>query len=97
MILAFVGAFLTPLLETIRRWKQLSDIHNFFLWFDDYVVGAVLFSAAWRVMKLHAGGRDFLIATWGFATGMMLGSFFSQLIFIHVKDQAPVSSAIGLL
>jgi hypothetical protein len=92
MILAFIAAFLLPVLETGRRWSQISDSHYFLHWFDDYIIAAILFIAAWRVFKLSSKGRNILIATWGFATGMALGSFFSQLNFINEKDPAPISS-----
>lgn len=92
MYVAFVGGVITPALETIRRWHQMSDLHYFISWFDDYLVGGFLFFAAWKTFKSPANGQRFLIAAWGFATGMIFGSFFSQLQAINQPDPEPVSS-----
>lgn len=93
MYLAFVGGILTPILETVRRWHQLSEIRYFITWFDDYIIGGFLFFAAWKTYKSLAKGRKYLIASWGFATGMSFYSFFSQLQAINLPDPAPVSSS----
>lgn len=93
MYIAFVGGILTPVLETIRRWNQMSDLTNFMSWFDDYLIGGFLFFAAWKTFKSPANGEKFLIAAWGIATGMIFGSFLYQLQIINQPDPAPVSSA----
>jgi hypothetical protein len=92
MYIAFVGGVVTPLLETIRRWQQLTDIHYFITWFDDYIIGGFLFFAAWKTYKSVTTGRQYLIASWGFATGMCFYSFFSQLQAVNQQDPAPVST-----
>jgi hypothetical protein len=93
MYTAFVGGILTPVLETIRRWHQMSDLHYFMFWFDDYIIGGSLFFAAWKTYRYAVNGYRYLIAAWGFATGMAFSSFFSQLQRIDEPDPAPVSSA----
>jgi hypothetical protein len=93
MYIAFVGGILTPLLETVRRWNQISDIRYFINWFDDYIIGGFLFFAARATYKSVEKGRKYLIASWGFATGMSFYSFFSQLQAIDRPDPAPVSSS----
>ncbi len=93
MYLAFVSGFLTPILETVRRWHQIPDIQYFFAWFDDYLIGGFLFFAAWKTYKSLSQGRKYLIASWGVATGMSFYSFASQLQAINQQDPAPVSSA----
>jgi hypothetical protein len=98
MHIAFVGGILTPLLETIRRWHQLSDSRYFITWFDDYIIGGFLFFAAWKTYKSITRGRKYLIAAWGFAAGMSFYSFFSQLQALHQPDPAPVStSAVAIV
>jgi hypothetical protein len=92
MNVAFIGSILVPVLETIRRYHQMSDLHYFISWFDDYLIGGFLFFAAWKTLKSPFNGQRFLIAAWGFATGMIFGSFFIQLQAIHQPDPAPVSS-----
>lgn len=98
MYTAFVGGFLTPLLETARRWHQLTDPRYFISWFDDYIIGGFLFFAAWKTYKSVAKGRKYLIASWGFAGGMSFYSFFSQLQALDQPDPAPVSpSAVAIV
>ena len=92
MYTAFIGGILTPLLETIRRWHQISDPRYFISWFDDYLIGGILFFAASKTFKLLAKGVKYLIAAWGIATGMIFNSFFGQLQAINQSDPAPVSS-----
>ena len=93
MYTAFAGGIITPVLETIRRWHQMSDLHYFMFWFDDYIIGGFLFFAAWKTSRYAANGYRYLIAAWGFATGMAFGSFFSQLQRIDQPDPAPVASS----
>jgi hypothetical protein len=93
MYIAFVGGILTPVLESVRRWHQISDIRYFMTWFDDYIIGSFLVFAAWRTHKSIAKGRKYLIASWGIATGMSFYSFFSQLQAINHPDPAPVSTS----
>jgi hypothetical protein len=93
MSIAFVGSIITPLLETIRRWDQLTDIHYFVSWFDDYLIGGFLFFAAWKTYRSNQMGQKYLSAAWGFATGMAFYSFFSQLQSLGHADPAPVSSS----
>jgi len=97
MYTAFIGGIITPALETIRRWRQIPDPHYFIAWFDDYLIGGFLLFAAWRTFKDHANGYRFLIAAWGFATGMAFYSFFGQLQRIDQPDPSLVSSATVVL
>jgi hypothetical protein len=92
MYIAFAGGVLTPVLETIRRWHQMPDLHYFISWFDDYMIGGFLFFAAWKTFKLTINGIKYLNAAWGFATGMIFYSFFGQIQTINQPDPAPVSS-----
>jgi hypothetical protein len=92
MYVAFAGGILTPVLETIRRWHQLADLQYFINWFDDYLIGGFLVFAAWKTFQSTANGQKYLIAAWGFATGMAFYSFFGQLQSLNRPDPAPVSS-----
>ena len=74
--IAFILGILIPSAETVRRWNQLGDISNFMSWFDDYMLGAVLLSAAYATHKNPVNGQRFLIAAWGVAVG---GMFLSML------------------
>ena len=71
----------------------MLDIHYFLAWFDDYMVGGLLFFAAWTAYKSIEKGRKYLVAAWGIATGMSFYSFTSQLQVINQPDPAPVSSS----
>ncbi|HEY3386077.1 MAG TPA: hypothetical protein VGK46_06185 [Saprospiraceae bacterium] len=92
MYVAFAGGILTPFLETIRRWHQLSDARYFISWFDDYIIGAFLFFAAWKTYNSLSEGQKYLRPPGGFASGMAFYSFFSQLQSLDQPDPAPVSS-----
>jgi hypothetical protein len=92
MYVAFVAGILLPILETIRRWDQLAELRYFISWFDDYIIGGFLFFGAWRTYKSMSNGVRYLIAAWGFATGMCFYSFFGQLQAINEPDPGPLSS-----
>jgi hypothetical protein len=94
MYIAFFGGIVTPVLETIRRWHQLSDPKYFIAWFDDYIIGAFLLLAAWRTLQRYDNGYKLLIAAWGFSTGMIFCSFFGQLQQISRPDPSEVSAVI---
>jgi hypothetical protein len=95
MYTAFAGSIITPALETIRRWHQLTDPSHFINWFDDYLIGGFLFFAAWKTYKAAHNALHYLSGAWGFATGFAFASFVSQLqsLSIGKADPAPVSSA----
>jgi hypothetical protein len=95
MYTAFIGSIITPALETVRRWHQLTDPSYFINWFDDYLIGGFLFFAAWKTYKGAHNALHYLSGAWGFATGFAFPSFFIQLqsLLIDETDPAPVSSA----
>lgn len=87
----FLG-IITPLLETVRRWRTWTDEPAAF--FDDYILGGLLLFGAWRVSVNVKSGQKFLAAGWGFMCGMAYSSFFSQLGRIRAGeiDPAPIAS-----
>jgi hypothetical protein len=93
----FVLGTLVPLLETVRRWHQLTDLRYFINWFDDYLLAGLVLWAAWKTYRFPAGGQRFLAAAWGVATGVGFDSFFGQLQELHQPDPAPVAVEIVLL
>ena len=94
MQLAFIGAALLIVLETIRRYHQMLDPQYFVNWFDDYLIGACLIFAAHKVQKGDPRGQLYLCAAWGFAAGLMVLSFIGQLMMLGQPDPAPVSSGM---
>lgn len=95
--LAIAGGILAPLAETIRRWHTwLESPANLF---DDYIMGAFLLYAAWRVGKNAQDGQRFLAAAWAFACGLGYYSFFGQLKSLQAGeiDPAPIASEWILL
>ena len=90
--LAIVLGVLTPLGETIRRWSTWRE--NPPALFDDYIIGAFLLFAAWRVGKDVLSGQRFLAAAWAFLCGMAYYSFFDQLhrYRLGMSDPAPIAS-----
>jgi hypothetical protein len=89
---AFALGVLTPIAETVRRWGTWRDEPA--AYFDDFFLGGLLLYGAWRVWQNPRAGQRFLAAGWGFACGMVYGSFFSQLQRIRLgeADPAPISS-----
>lgn len=73
-----LGVFL-PIAETVRRIKQIIHFEEFFNWFDDYLLGALLCWSAYRVMSKKNNSLAHLIAAWGIAAGGVTVSFLSQL------------------
>lgn len=63
-----------PIAETYRRYGTASD---WFLIFDDYLAGTLLFIGAW--ILLSKGNVKPLIAAWGLALGGFYYSVFSSL------------------
>jgi hypothetical protein len=90
--LAIILGILTPLAETVRRWRQLGQLSLLPAWLDDYIIGALLLYGAWRTGKDIRSGRPFLVAAWGVTCGMAYSSFFSQLARLNEPDPAPIPS-----
>lgn len=90
--LAIILGILTPLAETVRRWRQLDQLSALPFWLDDYLIGALLLYGAWRTGKDIRSGRPFLAAAWGFTCGMAYSSFFAQLARLNEPDPAPIPS-----
>ena len=88
--LAIILGILTPLAETVRRWRQLGQLSLLPAWLDDYIIGALLLYGAWRTGKDIRSGRPFLVAAWGVTCGMAYSSFFSQLARLNEPDPAPI-------
>jgi hypothetical protein len=90
--LAIVFGVLLPVLETIRRWRQLDEFRNWPSWIDDLLLGALLLYGAWRVSGNREKGARFLVAAWGATCGMAYSSFFNQLMSLDRPDPAPIPS-----
>ncbi len=83
----FMGIFL-PLAETVRRFKQLTDLDNFFFWFDDYILGGVLLLSAWMVKMRKSNAISYMIAAWGIGTGALFLSFLGQFDYVKSNTDA---------
>jgi hypothetical protein len=92
--MAIAAGLVLPVVETLRRWRQLGDIRVWPFWLDDWAIGLFLLYAAWRVGKDPVGSRPFLAAAWGFALGMVYASFFSQLTAVDRPDPSGISSVV---
>ena len=90
--LAILIGIVTPILETIRRWRTWTEYPPAML--DDYLLGGFLLYGAWRVGKNAREGQRFLTAAWGMALGMVFLSFFGHLYDLRTGkiDPAPVPS-----
>jgi hypothetical protein len=80
-----MGVFLSAA-ETIRRINQILDYREFFSWFDDYLLGAVLLWSAYKVFTKDKNSVAYLIAAWGMATGALSLSFLGQ--FKHYQTNS---------
>lgn len=83
-----MGLFL-PIAETVRRINQILDYKEFFSWFDDYLLGAVLLSAAYVVFKKRKKSVAYLIAAWGIGTGALFLSFTGQFRYYETTSGEP--------
>jgi hypothetical protein len=91
-ILAVVFGVLLPTLETIRRWGTFTS--NPLTVIEDYVLGALLLSAAWLVGRNYRRGQCLLAGAWGVTCGLGYASFVGQLQRLRLgeADPAPVST-----
>jgi len=71
--LAYAFGFLTPFLETIRRWGAWWDYPLAFI--DDYILGAFLIAGAWATRdESSSRAKALLAAAWSFTCGMAYSS-----------------------
>ncbi len=94
---AIVYSCISITIELVRRWHQLTDLHYFIAWFDEFIVAGFFLYSVWRIYKSLSGGQRFLTASWGFASGMMFSSFFIQLNNRQLPDPAPVPVEVVLI
>lgn len=93
--LALIIGVITPLLETLRRWREVRDMTVWWPSFiDDYLIGAFLLYGAWRVTRHGAASRGVLASAWAFLCGMAYGSFFGQLQTLSQSDPSGLSSGL---
>jgi len=91
--LALVFGASLPIIETIRRWRQLGDFRMWPAWLDDVLLGAALLYGAWRVARNVDTGRPCLAAAWGLTCGIAYNSFFGQLPHLDQPDPSSLPSA----
>ena len=96
--LAVVYGVLLPIIETLRRWKQLGDFRMWSAWLDDVLLGAALLYGAWRVARNVETGRPWLAAAWGLTCGIAYNSFFGQLAHLDQQDPSslPATWVLGI-
>ncbi len=78
VIAALTIGVLLPLLETCRRGLGYWGV-EFTTMFEDYVAGALLLTGGWASYRARPWGVAFLVLAWGYVTGLMSSSFWSQL------------------
>jgi hypothetical protein len=88
VVAAFAIGILLPLLETGRRGISHWGV-SFTTMFEDYLAGALLLIGGWASSRERHWGTLFLLLAWGYVTGMMGSSFWSQLelTFRHASDE----------
>ena len=80
---------LLPMAEIIRRANQLSDLRNFFTWFDDFLLGFVLVFAAIMALQFKENSKSYLIAGWGMAVGGHFLSCLRQFDYYYKPEGDP--------
>lgn len=75
--------------ETYRRF---GDFGHWSRWMDDYIIGLSLIVPAIIILNGKNQGIKFLIAGWGFASGLLYGSFFSKWLDIENIKQSNIES-----
>ena len=78
VVAAFTIGILLPVLETCRRGVGYWGV-EFTTMFEDYVAGALLLIGGWASHRARPWGATFLVLAWGYVTGLMSSSFWSQL------------------
>lgn len=73
---AWALGVMLPVLETARRRTDFSNIPAYV---DDYIIGALLITAAWSTTRGKRYGPSLLVGAWGVFCGGMYYSFFGQL------------------
>lgn len=89
--LAITAGLALPLLETWRRWDQLSEPVMWLAWLDDWAIAAFLLWGAWRTRQDIRAGRHILAAAWGFACGLAYASFVASLLSTSAVDASGAS------
>ena len=77
-ITALAIGILLPVMETYRRGIGYWLV-DFTTMFEDYVAGALLLIGGWASYKMRPWSAPFLVLAWGYFTGLMSSSFWSQL------------------
>ena len=78
VITALTIGILLPVLETYRRGVGYWGV-DFTTMFEDYFAGALLLVGGWASHRARPWGATFLVLAWGYVTGLMSSSFWSQL------------------
>ena len=86
--IAFAIGLLLPLAETVRRSGSLGA---WWLWIDDYLIGASLIAGAWLSRDGSVRGRRALAAAWGLTCGMGYYSFVGHLLRVGEPDVSGLS------
>ena len=76
---AWVVGIALPLLETLRRRTDFSDIPAYV---DDFIFGGIMLWAAWAASRRRWYGNGLLTAAWGILCGGMYYSFMGQLAHV---------------
>ena len=87
--MAFLMGIFLPLAETVRRIHQILDLDEVLSWIDDYILGAILLIAAYRVSKGMKNAIEYLIAAWGIGVGALFLSFLGQFNYYETATGDP--------
>jgi hypothetical protein len=88
---AIVCGIALPLAETVRRSAHLAE---WWLWIDDYLIGAGLLIGAWASRHRSPTGLRALTAAWGIAAGMGYYSFVGHVMDAGARDGSGVPGVV---
>lgn len=90
---ALAVGIVLPCIETWRRWHTLTDWPS---WLDDYIAAALLLYGWYAGRRQPSQSRPYLMAAWGYTTGIAYMSFFGQLRNLNLADPSGMPQAAVL-
>jgi hypothetical protein len=85
--LAVLAGIVLPLAEMLRRSGNLA---SWWLWIDDWLIGAALLFGGWAAGSGRGGGVRALAAAWGIAAGVGYYSFVGHVLVARSPDVSGV-------
>jgi len=92
--LAWIFGIALPIVETARRWHEISRPSTWPAWLDDFLLAALLLGGAQLTSQRRYHNARYLAAAWGVTCGMAYGSFFDSALHLDVPDPGPLPTLV---